>query len=145
MKERRREGFPLNSKQRTFMQAMRTFPLPRPKCSFPFPTCFLLFSLPRRDSSFSPSRYFSLLRTRILLFSLHTYVRTLVERSWFITVLALEYGCRGGIMSALIPMTNKLGKSFKKGLSVDTKYKESLWENPLIFSKLLDLRADAPS
>jgi len=107
------------------MRAMRTFPLPRPKCSFPFPTC-LLFSLPRRESSFSLSRYFRLLRARVLFFSLHTYVCWL-KRSWFIVVLELEYTFRDKIMSAWCPDLNdeadKLRGSFEKERSGSMKYK----------------------
>lgn len=70
---------------------MRTFPLPRPKCSFPFPTCLFFPSLALLatavvpDSSFSPSRYLRLLPCMHPSFLVH--LRASVERSQFITVL----------------------------------------------------------
>lgn len=97
---RRRRGFLLSSRHRTFMRSYENVPTPTSKVLFSFSYVPPLFSLPRHDSSFSPSRYLRLLRAPVLLLSLLTYVHTSVERSRFITVLALEYGCRGGIMSA---------------------------------------------
>lgn len=101
-RRRRREGFPASfSRHRRdpIVETMRTFPLPRPKCSFPFPMR-LFFSLPRpsrpprcrSDSSFSPSRYLRLIPCMHPSFLVH--LRASVERSQFITVL--EYGFRDG-------------------------------------------------
>lgn len=97
-KKRTRGGIPSWFQASDSVETMRTFPLPRPKCSFPFPTC--LFSLPPALPAtgrppapvtlpFLPL-FISVSLPRGVLLSLHTYVRP-VERSWLIMVLALEY------------------------------------------------------
>lgn len=76
---------PRASRRTLLVETMRTFPLPRPKCSFPFPTC-LPFSLPRPSRPSLSSRLILLSLIVISVFSRacilpssYTYVRRLSD------------------------------------------------------------------
>lgn len=77
---------PRASKRTLLVETMRTFPLPRPKCSFPFPTCLFFPSLALLAHRCRPglillSLVISVFSRACILPSSYTYVRRLSDRS----------------------------------------------------------------